>query len=291
MNLGEYPDDLGPKESGGKTKEVFGVDAVHEEVDIGSKGDVTTGDGVRHLFLPGKGVLSTAFTTNSFRCLGRNGVNTHFLRRRSPAMFRARRVEPVKIEVIARGDAFGSLIKRHGDRFQPMQALDEPWIDLSYKDDADHDPLMIEGHNADGNEGFWLYPMGKPQSPDNKGDFVKVEDTGLHSMADAQLLRELAKTAYDIYREAWDKLGFHPPDLKMEFGYTLDGALILQDVVDFESGRLWLIMPGFPRGNPKMAFDKQFARDLKDHELTPENIAELFRRYTVVTEVSYLLAA
>ncbi|HEY6739130.1 MAG TPA: phosphoribosylaminoimidazolesuccinocarboxamide synthase, partial [Actinopolymorphaceae bacterium] len=97
----------------GKTKVV--IDAGDGTVLIRSKDDITAGDGERHDVIDGKAVASTTTTCNIFRLLGDHGVPTHFLEQVDAVTFRARRVDMIPLELVARRIATGSFLDRNPD--------------------------------------------------------------------------------------------------------------------------------------------------------------------------------
>jgi len=84
----------------GKTKIV--EQASNGEVLVRSKDDITAGDGARRDVLDGKAAASTRTTCNIFELLERNGVRTHFVERVDDVTFRARHVEMIPLELVAR---------------------------------------------------------------------------------------------------------------------------------------------------------------------------------------------
>ena len=97
----------------GKTKIV--EEAGNGEVLVRSKDDITAGDGAKHDVLDGKAAASTRTTCNIFQLLERNGVRTHFVDRVDDVTFRARNVEMIPLELVARRYATGSFRDRFPD--------------------------------------------------------------------------------------------------------------------------------------------------------------------------------
>ncbi|KAH7697554.1 SAICAR synthetase, partial [Aphelenchoides avenae] len=67
-------------------------------------------------------------------------------------------------------------------------------------------------------------------------------------------------------------------DLKIEFGVNTKGEVVLADVIDNDSWRVW------PNGDRRLQLDKQFYRDLP--EVTDEALKELKKNYEKVADLT-----
>lgn len=93
-------------------------------------------------------------------------------------------------------------------------------------------------------------------------EFITFDD--VVAQEGKQVAEELRRLTLEIYRRgaevAADK-GIIIADTKVEFGWDVDGNLILADeVLTSDSSRFWLVDEWEP-GRPQKAFDKQFVRD------------------------------
>ena len=95
----------------GKTKII--IDAGDGTVLIRSKDDITAGDGAKHDVIEGKAASSTTTTCNIFQLLNNKRVPTHFVERLDAVTFRARNVEMIPLELVARRIATGSFLDRN----------------------------------------------------------------------------------------------------------------------------------------------------------------------------------
>src|SRR6478736_3046975 len=95
----------------GKTKII--IDAGDGTVLIRSKDDITAGDGAKHDVIDGKAASSTTTTCNIFRLLDGQGVPTHFIEQLDAVTFRARKVEMIPLELVARRIAAGGFVDRN----------------------------------------------------------------------------------------------------------------------------------------------------------------------------------
>ena len=99
------------------------------------------GDGEQRDVIEGKAVSATTTTCNTFRLLAAHGVPTHFVDQVDPVTFRARRVEMIPLELVARRIATGSFLDRHPDVAEGT-VLADLVFEVFEKDDASHDPLL-----------------------------------------------------------------------------------------------------------------------------------------------------
>jgi RNA polymerase sigma factor (sigma-70 family) len=227
----------------GKTKIV--EDAGNGEVLIRSKDDITAGDGAQHDVLDGKAVASTRTTSNIFRLLERNGVPTHFIDRVDDVTFRARNVEMIPVELVARRYATGSFRDRR-PQLPDGAVFDELVFEMFEKDDANHDPLLELDFDAGVLRRY--VPNTKAAEaigPDvEAGDLISEEAiaesryAGLTHELIARL-RSLTVSAFEVIESAWRDRGGVYVDFKIECGFDREtGELLVADVIDSDSGRL-----------------------------------------------------
>lgn len=227
----------------GKTKIV--EDAGNGEVFVRSKDDITAGDGVKHDVLVGKAAASTRTTSNVFRLLERNGIPTHFVNGVDDVTFRARDVQMIPLELVARRYATGSFTDRFPD-VADGAVLEELVFEIFEKDDANHDPLLE--FDFEGGVVRRHVPNNKAAEaigPDVKaGDLISEEPLGESRYADVSpeliaSLRRLTASAFEVIEDAWKQQGGVYVDFKIECGVDREtGDLLVADVIDSDSGRL-----------------------------------------------------
>jgi len=245
----------------GKTKIIF--DLGDGTVKMTSKDDITSGDGDQHDVIKDKAAFATQTTANVFELLNRKGVKTHYLDRIDEFSLKCKRCKMIPLEVVIRGTATGSYLKRNPLAKEGMDFDPRP-VEFFIKDDPRHDPIVTFTE-----EKWHLHPAKEPVTDENI-----IED--IEPMLSAEEIDTIEKTGrdvFDILFEAWAAQDVKLVDLKIEFGRTDDGVLVVADVVDNDSWRIW------PGGDKENQMDKQVYRDTRDLEGTRS-------RYAAVAEMT-----
>ncbi|HLT23767.1 MAG TPA: phosphoribosylaminoimidazolesuccinocarboxamide synthase, partial [Ignavibacteria bacterium] len=121
-----------------------------------------------------------------------------------------KQVSIIKIEVVCRNYAAGSLVKRYG--MEEGKKLNSPIIEYYYKDDALGDPLFTEAH---------------------------IREMGLAETADLERINELTYLINELLSAFFGEKGILLVDFKLEFGRDSDGNIILADEISPDTCRLW----------------------------------------------------
>ncbi len=245
----------GSKLAEGKTKIVYAHPTDPALCYLFHKDGITAGDGARRNVIPGKGALAGRTTANVFRLLARNGIPTHFVDAPAPDVMLVRRCAMIPLEVVMRRIATGSYLKRHpevaeGTRFDPLP------VEFFLKDDARHDPQVTE---------------------------EEIVREGIAAVGEVEAMMAMGRRVFLILEKAWADLGVQLVDLKIEFGRDAQGALLVADVIDNDSWRLW------PGGDKSRMLDKQIYRNMK--EVTAEGLEELKAKYAQVAELTERFAS
>ncbi|GAM28727.1 hypothetical protein SAMD00019534_119030 [Acytostelium subglobosum LB1] len=218
----------------GKTKSIYKLNKDDQHVVVVSNSSITAGDGAKRDELPMKAINSTTTTCNVFRVLQLAGISTHYVRQEQNNSFIAKRCSMIPLEVIVRRLATGSYLKRNshiteGTRFNPCL------IEFTFKDDAQHDPLVTER--------------------DILAMDLKIGGVSINSKVLSHL-RHVASLAFEALERAWASVDVVLVDFKVEFGITPQEEIILADVIDNDSWRIW------PHGDKNLMRDKQVYRNI-----------------------------
>lgn len=246
----------------GKTKIIY--DTEDGAVILFSKDDITAGDGYKRDVIEGKGTVATRTTANVFSLLNRHGIPTHFIEQVDEARLRCSRCDMIPLEVTVRGSAAGHYLKRHPDMKEGLD-FREPIVEFALKDDARHDPFVAIGQN-----GVWrLHDSAQPLA-----DSPTIENIEpLLSPDEVRLVQQIANDVFAVLKKAWERLDIKLVDLKIEFGRTTDGRLVVGDVIDNDSWRLW------PSGKKSQQLDKQIYRE-------GGSLDEVLKNYKHVAELT-----
>lgn len=259
----------------GKTKVILQSEYNPELVYIESNDYITAGDGERRHFIKGKGILANKTTCNCFKIVSQI-AKTHFISEIDDRTFLAQKVKMIPIEIVIRALAYGSYLKRNPNANKGKQFGEwykEFVVELFFKDDYQHDPLMIWSQEK---ECFELYDAKKPLSEGYLQDFPKDVKLFPKSLAEINSLEQMGKHIFGKLEACWYRQNVVLVDLKIECGYTSDGELVVADVIDNDSWRIW------PGGDEEQMKDKQIYRNLS--KVDRAAIQKIKENYTWVAE-------
>ena len=236
----------------GKTKILYENPGQPDQLVVAQTDQISAGDGARRHVIAGKGRLAAQTTARVFRLLNLCGLPTHYLsggEDDDDNEMVVRRCQMIPLEVVTRGVAAGSFVKRNPSVARGT-LLAPRVIEFFLKDDAQHDP-MITPHQI-----------------------VAQTIAAPHEIG---VMTELARLTFDILSHAWRKRDVLLVDLKIEFGRLTsgdnEGQLVIADVVDNDSWRLW------PQGREELMLDKQIYRNLQNvDDAALENVKRSYER-------------
>jgi phosphoribosylaminoimidazole-succinocarboxamide synthase len=240
----------------GKTKVLYEKPGQPDVLVVQATDSITAGDGARRDEIPGKGRIAAKTTARVFRLLNLCGLPTHYLsggEDDDDNEMLVRRCVMVPLEVVVRGVAAGSLVRRKPG-IAKGAILVPRMVEFFLKDDANHDPLI---------------------EPD------EIVHRGLATPQELGLMSEIARITFEILAHAWRRRETLLVDLKIEFGRLVGGenrgTLVVADVIDNDSWRIW------PQGREDLMLDKQMYRNLA--EVTPADLARVRDNYETVAEL------
>jgi phosphoribosylaminoimidazole-succinocarboxamide synthase len=242
--------EFGPLLAEGKTKRIYAYPGDDSLAFMVNKDAITAGDGARRNELAGKSRWSTITTANVFRLLNEEQIATHFVEQINDVTLLIRRCQMLPVEQVMRRIATGSYLKRHpevseGTRFEPTL------VETFLKDDARHDPQIWE---------------------------ADIVDMKLATMPEIAWMAEQGRRVFETLERAWASADVTLVDLKIEFGRDLQGHLMVADVIDNDSWRIW------PGGDKNRMLDKQVYRNLQN--VTPADLQQVADRYALVADLT-----
>jgi phosphoribosylaminoimidazole-succinocarboxamide synthase len=240
----------------GKTKVLFEKPGQPDVLVVQALDSITAGDGARRDEISGKGRIAAKTTARVFRLLNLCGLPTHYLsggEDDDDNEMLVRRCTMIPLEVVVRGVAAGSLVRRKPG-ISRGSILVPRMVEFFLKDDANHDPLI---------------------------DAEEIVHRGIASPQEIGLMSEVARITFEILAHAWRRRETLLVDLKLEFGRLIGGdargSLVIADVIDNDSWRIW------PQGREDLMLDKQLYRNLA--EVTPADLDRVRDNYETVAEL------
>ena len=205
----------------GKVKTLF-TTSEPDVVLIQYEDKVTAGNGRKVDFPEGKGAVCCEISEILFKELEKYGIRTHYIDRYPVAIMSCKKVDIIPIEVVVRNVATGSIVRQ--TTLEEGRLFNWPLVEYYLKDDEKDDPLLTEDR---------IRLMG---------------DYPLRDME--QTTREVNGILGRIFRE----IGLTLVDMKLEFGYDVDGNLLLADELSPDGMRLW-------KEGTSESFDKDLFRN------------------------------
>ncbi len=240
----------------GKTKVLYEQAGQPDTLVVTQLDAISAGDGARQDVIAGKGRLAAKTTARIFRLLNLCGLPTHYLsggEDDDDNEMLVRRCNMLPLEVVVRGVAAGSLVRRRPG-LQRGALLVPRMVEFFVKDDANHDPLI------------------EPE---------QIMSGGIAAPVEVGAMSEIARLTFDILAHAWRRRDTLLVDLKLEFGRITSGDgkgnLVIADVLDNDSWRIW------PQGREDRMLDKQMYRNLSS--VTPEDLDRIKFAYESVAEM------
>ncbi len=242
--------EYGERLAEGKTKIIYAHPADPRLAIMVQKDAISAGDGARRDTVEGKGSLSGRTAANVFALLNRAGIATHFVHALSDGEMVVQRCMMIPLEVVMRRLATGSYLKRTPDA-REGQRFDPVLVEFFIKDDARHDPQM---------------------QPD------EIAAAGVATSAEIEAMAGIGRRVFDVLERAWAGQAIVLVDMKIEFGRAATGDLVVADMIDNDSWRLW------PGGQKEQMLDKQIYRNMQ--AVTAEGLDIVKQKYVEVAALT-----
>ncbi len=175
------------------------------------KDDLTAGNGAMKSSEEGKGALNNKISTVLFKLLNSKGIPTHFIEQLDDNLMLHKKTDVIKIEVIVRNIATGSLSRNLG--IEDGKELPFTLVEFDYKNDELGDPKLNDQHCL---------------------ILELVKDS-----AELDYIRYMARKINYILKEFYAKRDLILVDFKLEFGRDRDDNIILIDELSPDNFRLW----------------------------------------------------
>lgn len=209
----------------GKAKTVFKTDDP-EKLIMEFRNSLTAFDGKKKSEAPKKGYYNAQIAAKLLTLLEDRGIKTHFNSMISDTEMVVDAVDIIKIEVIVRNIAAGSLVRKYP--FETGQKLNPPILVFDYKSDEHGDPMI--------------------------NDDIALA-LGLATGSELSEIRKIAISINSILVDYLDKRNLLLPDFKLEFGRH-KGKIILADEISCDTCRFWDKTTGESLDKDVFRFDK-----------------------------------
>ena len=190
----------------GKVKTVFELDEP-DKVLIQYEDKVTAGNGKKEAYVEDKGKICCLISELLFKELEKFGIETHYVSMPTHRAMAVKKVDIIPIEVVVRNIAAGSIVRQ--TTLEEGAKLGTPLVEFYLKDDAKDDPLLTE----DRARLIGDYPLRK--------------------------LKQLAAEVNVVLQDIFNKIDLTLVDFKLEYGYDVNGNLLLADELSPDGMRLW----------------------------------------------------
>jgi phosphoribosylaminoimidazole-succinocarboxamide synthase len=209
----------------GKAKRIWSTDE-HNLVVQEFKDDATAFNGLKKDQIKNKGVLNTGISSAIFEYLIAHNIPTHFEKMLSENEMLVKRVDIIKVEVVVRNIAAGSLVKKFG--FTEGEELKFPLVEYYLKSDELGDPLFSLEH------------------------ILTLE---LATKDEIEKIHAMALKINELMQKFWYDRGIDLIDFKLEFGRDSKGEIILADEISPDTCRLWDLHTGEKMDKDRFRFD------------------------------------
>ena len=172
-----------------------------------------------------KGIVNNAISCKLFTMLEENGIRTHLVEKLSDREMLCRRLDIIKVEVVVRNIAAGSLVKRYG--FAEGTVLERPIVEFYLKDDDLDDPLMNESHAV---------------------------ALGVATLEELAVLKQRAEAINVVLRIFFAERKLKLVDFKLEFGRH-NNEILLGDEISPDTCRFWDLETNEKMDKDRFRFD------------------------------------
>jgi len=210
----------------GKAKRIYSVEGKNDVVIQEFKDDATAFNGLKKDTINNKGIRNTEITTILMGYLGENGIPTHFIEKISDNEMIVKKVDIIKVEVVCRNVAAGSLVKKFG--LKEGTTLENPIVEYYLKSDSLGDPLFTVDH---------------------------ITALGLATVKDMDYIKSLTLIINDLLLTFFKKRNIRVVDFKLEFGRDKDGSIILADEISPDTCRFWDVETNEKLDKDRFRFD------------------------------------
>lgn len=193
----------------GKAKTIYKTEEADKLI-VEFRDSLTAFNGEKKSEAPKKGYYNALITRKIYETLEADGIKTHYVGMANDTDMIVKAVEIVKLEVIVRNIAAGSVTKKY-----PVErgtVFEKPIVAFDFKSDEYGDPMLNEDI---------AYAL------------------GVATFEEMAEIKQKALRINEILKDIFGKGGFLLPDFKLEFGRLDNGEIVLADEISCDTCRLW----------------------------------------------------
>lgn len=288
----------------GKTKKIWENENDPKTVIVEYKDDITAFNDPKFTKqFKTKGRNSNLTTCHVFELLNKAGIPTHFIKQLSETEFLAKSCRMIMIEAVPRRYAFGSYLKRNPQlevaQGEPpvyfRRLVNEYFLKTTKGGVIIDGETLVEGLTTEQDDPLILDPTAKewklifPKKPlwNPEADLQKnisAEKVLLGDTARLQQMDEILRKVFLVLEGAFTQRNYRLIDMKIEYGITNEGELVVADVIDNDSWRL--------RDPEWKEFSKQAFRDGEEIDLIESKyqiVADLVRDFPDIPKQALVL--
>ena len=198
----------------GNEKQVFETDE-KDRVIFRYKDVATAYGGIKRAVLRRKGIVNCGISSIIFKYLNDQGIKTHFVETLNEREQVCRPIGIIPLNVAVRNYAAGTMARRLG--LEDGMKLPQTVIELYYNNDELRDPMINSYHAV---------------------------ALGIVTREEIEQIRDEALKANELVGGLFEKAGIRLVDLKLEFGRSSDGEIIISDEISPDTCRLRDIKTG-----------------------------------------------
>lgn len=198
----------------GNEKQVYATDE-KDKVIFRYKDVATAYGGIKRATLRRKGIVNCGISSLLFRYLNENGIRTHYIETLNEREQVCRPIGIIPLNVAVRNYAAGTMVRRLG--LEDGMKLSQTVIELYYNNDELRDPMINSYHAV---------------------------ALGIVTREEIEQIRTEALKVNELLGDLFEKAGIRLVDLKLEFGRSSDGEIIISDEISPDTCRLRDIKTG-----------------------------------------------
>ena len=203
--------------------------------------------GIKRARIKEKGICCNRVSSIIFKALSDAGIPNHFLGIEGPRDMRCIKVTPLPFQIVVRNRLAGSTAIMLG--VNEGTPIHNTVLEIRYRCSELGKPMINEHH---------------------------VVSLGLATYDELEMMEDMSRKVNGIVKDLFHKAGIELVDIKLRFGRTADGRIILADEISPDNCRLW------DESDGRILDKDRFRHDMSDVTVTYKEVMD---RLVKATEV------